>query len=290
MQLESLIETSLRLLCATAEARGQMAEPVRGLWLLRQHECSPSRASLYEPVICLVLQGRKEVLIGDRDLSIGPGDCFLVSHDLSVQSRITHVPYLALVMDIDIGTIRSLRDELGELAADDAGLRGAEAHQASADVLDALRRYLALAESAADAKVLGPLVFKEIHYRLLLAPLGATLRSLVRQDTRASAIARAITLMRGSFRSPIAVPELARQVGMSASTFHKHFLSITSTTPLQYLKDVRLLEAQRLLRVGGTSVTAVAFDVGYVSPSQFTREYTRKFGVPPSHDAADDRR
>jgi AraC-like DNA-binding protein len=112
------------------------------------------------------------------------------------------------------------------------------------------------------------------------------LRSLIRHDSNASAIARAIGHIRGDIRSPIAIPDLARRVGMSASSFHKHFKTITSTTPLQYQKELRLLEARRLLKTGGASVTTAAYDVGYESPNQFSREYARKFGVPPSQDVA----
>jgi AraC-like DNA-binding protein len=134
--------------------------------------------------------------------------------------------------------------------------------------------------------VLGPLIWKEIHYRVLMAPFGGMLRSLIRHDSNASAIARAIGHIREDLRSPIAIPNLARQVGMSASSFHKNFKTITSTTPLQYQKELRLLEARRLLKTGSASVTAAAFEVGYESSSQFSREYARKFGVPPSQDLA----
>lgn len=165
--------------------------------------------------------------------------------------------------------------------------RAAETHRADPGLLDALRRYLALADCPADSKVLGPLTSKEIHFRLLMAPFGAMLRRLLRRDSNASAIARAIGHIRGNISAPVAIPELARQVGMSPSAFHKHFKTITSTTPLQYQKELRLLEARRLLRTAGASVTAAAFDVGYESPSQFSREYARKFGIPPSHDVTD---
>ena len=258
-----------------------------GLLLLRQDSPSSFEASLYEPVLCLILQGRKQVSIGEQTLSFGPGECLLVSHDLPVCSRITKAPYLALVLEVDVATIRKLYDEVAESALDSERARAAETHRADPGLLDALRRYLALADSPADAKVLGPLISKEIHYRLLVAPFGGMLRSLIRHDSNASAIARAIGHIRGDIRSPIAIPELARRVGMSASSFHKHFKTITSTTPLQYQKELRLLEARRLLKTGGASVTTAAFDVGYESPSQFSREYARKFGVPPSQDMAE---
>jgi AraC-like DNA-binding protein len=291
MDLAGLIEETSRHHvssgAATAAANGQhAAQPMAGLLLLRQDSPSEFEASLYEPVLCLILQGRKQVSLGERNLAFGPGECLLVSHGLSVRSRITRAPYSALVFQVDVATVRKLYDEVAESALESERARAAEVHRADPGLLDALRRYLALADSPADAKVLGPLVSKEIHYRLLVAPFGGMLRNLIRHDSNASAIARAMGQIRGDIRSPIEIPELARRVGMSASSFHKHFKTITSTTPLQYQKDLRLIEARRLLRTGGASVTSAAFDVGYESTSQFSREYARKFGVPPSRDVA----
>ena len=286
MHLEGLIEQAFRRVLAVENGQQQAVQPMDGLLLLRQDSPSLFEASLYEPVLCLILQGRKQLSIGEQTLSFGPGECLLVSHDLPVRSRITRAPYLALVLKVDVATIRKLYDEVAESALDDERARAAEIHRADPGLLDALRRYLELADSPADAKVLGPLISKEIHYRLLVAPFGGMLRSLIRHDSNASAVARAIGHIRGDIRSPIAIPDLARRVGMSASSFHKHFKTITSTTPLQYQKELRLLEARRLLKAGGASVTTAAFEVGYESPSQFSREYTRKFGVAPSQDVA----
>jgi len=286
MHLEGLIKQASRRFSAPENGHQQAAQPMDGLLLLRQNSPSSFEASLYEPVLCLILQGRKQLSIGEQTLSFGPGECLLVSHDLPVCSRITKAPYLALVLEVDVATIRKLYDEVAGSALDSERARAAETRRADPGLLDALCRYLALADSPADAKVLGPLISKEIHYRLLMAPFGGMLRSLIRHDSNASAIARAIGHIRDDIRSPIAIPDLARQVGMSTSTFHQHFKTITSTTPLQYQKELRLLEARRLLRTGGASVTTAAFDVGYESPSQFSREYARKFGVPPSQDMA----
>lgn len=289
MSLEELIEQASRRV-ATAEGGQQQAQPMDGLLLLTQSSPSSLDASLYEPVLCLILRGRKEVSIGDQTLSFGPGECLLVSSDLPVRSRITKAPYLALVLEVGVASIRKLYDEVaesvGDSALDSSRARAAVTHRADPGLLDALRRYLALADSLPDAKVLGPLISKEIHYRLLMAPFGGMLRCLIRHDSNASAVARAIGYIRSELHLPITVPELARRVGMSASSFHKHFKMITSATPLQYQKELRLLEARRLLRTGGASVAAAAFDVGYESPSQFSREYARKFGVPPSVDGA----
>jgi AraC-like DNA-binding protein len=283
MQLEGLIEQAAGH-TSQVENGHQTARPLDGLVVLRQDSPSALEVSLYEPVLCLILQGRKQVSVGEHTSSFGPGECLLVSHDLPVSSRITKAPYLALVLAVDVATVRKLYDEVAESALEGERARAAETQRADPELLDALRRYLALARSPADAKVLGPLVSKEIHYRLLTAPFGGMLRSLIRHDSDASAIARAIGHIRGDIRAPVAIPELAGRVGMSVSSFHKHFKAITSTTPLQYQKELRLLEARRLLRTGGASVTSAAFEVGYESPSQFSREYARKFGVPPRDD------
>lgn len=291
MHLEGLIEQATRRLNAVAGS-DHGARPMPGLLILRRENTSAIEASLYEPVLCLILQGRKQVSLGAETFSFGPGECLLVSHDLPVRSRITKAPYLALVLAVDVTTIRKLYDEVAESALDGEPARAAETHRADPGLFDALRRYLKLADDPADAKVLGPLVSKEIHYRLLTAPFGGMLRSLIRHDSNASAIARAIGHIRGDIRARVEIPDLARRVGMSVSSFHKHFRSVTSTTPLQYQKELRLIEARRLLETGGASVTAAALDVGYESASQFSREYARKFGAPPSRhlgERAEDR-
>jgi AraC-like DNA-binding protein len=292
MNLEKLVELASRQLSRTApHGRGRVARPIEGLVLLWQDTPSAFEPSLYDPVLCLILQGRNQVSIGGQTLSFGPGQCLLVSHDLVVSSRVTSAPYVALVLRVDAEIVRKLRSEVDEV---DESLEGSEraavTHRADSGLLDALGRYLAVAESPSDAKVLGPLISQEIHYRLLVAPFGGMLRRLVRHDDNASAIARAIGHIRGDVRSSVAIPDLARRVGMSASTFHKHFKTITSMTPLQYQKELRLLEARELLKTGGASVTAVAYEVGYESASQFSREYARKFGVPPSQDTPFERR
>lgn len=263
--------------------RGKLQQVVRaadGVVLLRQDRPSPLEGSLYEPVLCLILQGSKDVFVGDQRLAIGSGECLLVSHDLPVRSQVTQAPYLALVFEIDLDTIR----RLGERVAmpRQAVLAAAQVQAADAELVDALGRYLDLAVD--DRAVLGPLLTEEIHYRLLTAPFGVMLRTLSRPDSSVSAVAAAIGQLRSDLSAPVVVPELARRVGLSPSAFHKHFKAVTATTPLQYQKELRLLEARHLL-ASGRSVTAAAFEVGYASSSQFSREYVRKFGVPPSRDA-----
>jgi transcriptional regulator GlxA family with amidase domain len=148
-----------------------------------------------------------------------------------------------------------------------------------------LVRYLELMDNPWDAKVLGPSTLREIHYRLLLSPIGQRLRNLLVADSHASRIAKAIRLLRSEYRSQLKVPDLAKVAGMSASSFHEHFKQVTGTTPLQFQKSLRLIEARLLLTQRCITVSDVAFAVGYESPTHFSRDYVRKFGLPPSRDA-----
>lgn len=279
-----LLELSARASRRAAAAFGQgpqTVSPLRGLRLLGQRSRTAFASTLYEPVLCLILQGAKVTTFGGRTYRMAAGDCLLVTHDLPVRSRVTEVPYLALLLDLDLDTLRGIDAELEE-TADRA--RALEVYPATPHLLDALGRYLALAESPADARVLGPLIARELHYRLLMEPPGGMLRGLMRADSHASAVARAIARLRRDFRSPLPVAALAREAGMSVSSFHRHFKAVTALSPLQYQKELRLLEASRLLAAGAASVSSAALDVGYESASQFSREYARRFGRPPRRD------
>ncbi|MCH9685455.1 MAG: AraC family transcriptional regulator [Deltaproteobacteria bacterium] len=271
--------------------RGERAlQPLPGLLLLRVGQPTPLVAALYEPVVCLILQGRKETMLGDQTVGFGPGESLVVSHDVPVVSRVTQAspasPYLALIFTLDLAVLRGLYEEVGEARVQGAEPRSLHVAQTDPRLLDSLARYLAVTSDPVEAKVMVPMLQREIHFRLLMAPHGAMLRKLLRHDSHASGIARAIARIRRDFKGSISVPELARETGMSPSSFHKHFKTITSTTPLQYQKELRLLEARRLLSTEGQSVSRVAFEVGYESPNQFSREYTRKFGGPPRRDMA----
>lgn len=259
------------------------AKPLPHLGVLRQHRPTSLEAAIYDPVLILVLEGRKETVLGGDAYPMGPGDCLLVSHDLPVVARIVKAPYLAVLFDLDLALLRDLYLELPE-----AETRALSVQRCEPRIVDALARYLSLADHPRDASVLGPLVARELHYRLATAPFGGMLRSLIRHDSHASAIARAIATLRRDFRAPIEIPALARSVGMSPSSFHKHFKAITAASPLQFQKDLRLLDARRRLRAG-EAVSATAFEVGYESATQFSREYARAFGEPPVRTRKDSR-
>jgi AraC-like DNA-binding protein len=257
-----------------------------GLSVLRRDALSDIEASMYEPVLCLILQGHKVTSIGDQSAELGPGDALLVSHDLPVVSRITkasaRVPYLAVILSIDVQVVASLYEDVAHAPIVEASVRSLSVGSADASWLAPLIRYVELAGSPTDAKVLGPSTLREIHYRLLLSPVGGMLRNLLVADSHASRIARAIRRLRSEYRAPLRVPDLAKAAGMSASSFHEHFRAVTGTTPLQYQKDLRLIEAHALLTALRQTVSEAAYAVGYESPNHFSRDYSRKFGVPPS--------
>ncbi|WP_417435797.1 AraC family transcriptional regulator N-terminal domain-containing protein [Hoeflea sp.] len=261
---------------------------LEGLFVHRQTKPSAFEATVYHPVICLNLQGRKQVSIGDRSVVFGAGQSLIVSHDVPVMARVTEAspqsPYLAIIVALDIAIIRSLCDEVGKPVLEDRKPSTLTANATDSRLVDALARYLALTRDPVEAKVMGPLILREIHFRLLTASHGGMLRQLMQRDSHASRISRAIGRIRTDFRVPLAVASLAEEASMSPSSFHEHFRQLTGTTPLQYQKDLRLMEARRLLTADGASVSSAAYEVGYESATQFSREYSRKFGTPPRND------
>ncbi|UWQ27002.1 AraC family transcriptional regulator (plasmid) [Leisingera aquaemixtae] len=258
---------------------------VGGLFAFCRETPTEFQAMVYEPVMCLVLQGAKEAHLDDRVIRYGAGMSLIVSHALPVTAGVIDAapdkPYVSLVLRLDLATARSLYDEAGAAAGQQRGTHSMSVADSDAALTDAMARLFRLSQDPAEVQALAPLVLREIHFRLLRAQHGGMLRQLLLHESPASRISKAIALIRAGYKAPIAVAELAAAAGMSQSTFHEHFKTLTSTTPLQYQKELRLLEARRLLMSGGRSVASAAYDVGYESPTQFSREYARKFGIPP---------
>ncbi|WP_417408482.1 AraC family transcriptional regulator [Hoeflea sp.] len=261
---------------------------IAGLYVHRQTRPNAFEATVYHPVICLNLQGRKEVAHGERRVISGAGESLIVSHDLPVAARVIEAsserPYLAIIVAVDIAILRSLYEEVGEAALNERQAQALTASATDTALFDALARYFALTSDPVEAKVMAPLILKEIHFRMLTASHGGMLRQLMWRDSHASRISRAIGRIQSDYRSPLAVAALADEAGMSPSSFHEHFKQITGTTPLQYQKDMRLMEARRLIAMDGLSVSSAAYAVGYESATQFSREYSRKFGSPPRNE------
>ena len=265
-----------------------------GLALVRSRSSTTLDAVDYQPIFCLVLQGAKQSVIGERTLTFAAGQTLIVGLDLPSQSRVVEAsrfaPYLSLALALDVALLRELVAGIdtgdAPLARTPHACSAMTVTRADAALIDAMARLFALYRTPQDIPALAPLVTREIHYRLLRSPEAPLLASLTRPDSHASRIARAIALIRRDFDTALPVDALAREAGMSASAFHEHFRALTGTTPLQYQKSLRLMEARRRLQCGDGSVASIAFAVGYESPTQFSREYSRKFGNAPRTDRA----
>lgn len=258
--------------------------------IFQRTEVTVFEAVVYNPVICLILQGRKEMTVGQQFVELDEGYVLLVSHDLPVASKITQAsaerPYQALIFSLDLSILRGLYEQVGEAVSYKDQATSLSASKADPAWTEPMVRYVELMYAPMDAQVLGPMILKEIHYRLLLSPIGGMLRNLLSVDSHASRVAKSIQWIRARFREPLVVGELAQVAGMSQSSFHEHFKSVTGTTPLQYQKDLRMIEARALLERGVPSVSSAGFEVGYESATQFSRDYSRKFGCSPKHHLA----
>lgn len=242
---------------------------------------------IYQPLVSLILQGRKRLSIGSEVLEYGPGDTFIASVELPVVGEVAQAspsaPYLALSLTFDSTVVADLlKDVGGQSDMNDA--RTFSVHQASEDLLDTWTRLLQLADRPHEIGVMAPMLEREILFRLLLGPQGAILRQVASIDSRFSRIRAAVAWIRGNYAAPFRADELARIAGMSVSAFHRAFKANVGFSPLEYQKHIRLYEGRRMLFASPGNVGAVALNVGYQSLSQFTREYTRMFGVPPARD------
>ena len=241
---------------------------------------------LCQPTALLVLQGTKTVLVGDRTLAYSAGSYFVYAVEAPATSQLIEAssarPYMALAFAIDIELIAGLLVDHKPVVDGDNFVT----NTAGDDLLDAWRRMLRLLDRPEEIPVLAPMLEREIAFRLLQGPQGGKLRQLARADGRLSQIRRATAWIRRHYNEPIDVTELAALAHMSNASFHRHFKAATAMSPIQYQKQLRLLEARHLLIAEPGSAARVAFTVGYESASQFSREYARQFGLPPARDAA----
>lgn len=281
--------------------------PVDGLLLTCARAPEGPLHAVYRPSLCVVLQGGKTSMLGERAFRYEAGQCLIASLDVPVRAHITRAsasePYLAFSLAVDPAEVAELLLEHGEEAApgedatEGAAIGSAASghialgiHTLTADLVDPLHRLLALPDRPRDIAVLAPLIRREITWLLLNGPMGAALREIGLADSRMARIGRAVARIRESFAEPLSVPALAALAGMSPATFHRHFKAATAMTPVQYQKQLRLQEARRLLLAQGAGVAQVGFAIGYESASQFSRDYRRLFGAPPGRDGAGLRR
>jgi AraC-like DNA-binding protein len=245
-------------------------------------------SAVYDPMVNLILTGSKTMTVGDRTFHYDPATYFVMSVDLpavgAVHPAATGEPYLAVSLTLDAAIIGALIRDLPVNLCGTLFGSGFSVAPVNDELLDAWIRMLRLIDRPDEAAVLAPAYEREILFRVLQGPLGWMLRDIASPDTALSRISVAINWIRRNFNEQIRVETLAEMAALSVSAFHRHFKAVTALSPLQYQKRIRLLHARSQLIGGQGSATSVAFSVGYESPSQFSREYARLFGLPPSKD------
>lgn len=243
---------------------------------------------IYQPVVCLVLQGRKRTFIGDGVLEYGPSECMVVAAELTAMGQVceasTDEPYLALNLFLDPTMISTILLDMNALAEPAIG-SGFAVAKAGPALLDAWRRLAGLLDRPDEIPVLGAHLEHELMFRLLMGPHGALLRQIAGADSRLSHIRRAMAFVRQHYADHLTIDAMAAVAGMSVSVFHRRFRTVTGVSPLQYQKHIRLHEARRRLVTEHAEAATVGYAVGYQSASHFSREYKRLFGAPPRRDA-----
>jgi AraC-like DNA-binding protein len=286
--------TGLRESIARHAGEGRTPTALPGVSVICSPTITEPLPNVTEPTLSVIAQGVKETELNGRTFTYGPGQFLVVSVELPVIGHITHAtveePFLAAVLELRPDRIAELLLETappstarrGAVEATPAGIAVSDA---SGALIDAIGRLLALLDAPEDAAALAAGVEREVLWRLLSGPQGTTVRQIGLADSQLAHLARAIRWIRGHYNETLRVEELAALATMSVSSFHRHFRAVTSMTPIQYQKQIRLREARARLLAEPGDVTGVGFAVGYDSPSQFSREYRRTFGMPPSRDA-----
>ncbi|ETD79876.1 AraC family transcriptional regulator [Rhodobacter capsulatus] len=261
--------------------------PLDGLYLTSVSAPAGPIHAVYRPSLCVVVQGAKISMLGDRAYRYDAGKCLIAALEVPIRAEITDAtpdrPYLAFSLALDPATIADLLLDPAEAAAIPPGPALA-VHSLGAELLDPLHRLLRLCERPRDLAILAPLIRREITWLLLNGPMGPALRQIGLAGSPAARIGRAIAQIRDSFAEQLNIARLAEVAAMSPATFHRHFKAVTAMTPVQYQKQLRLQEARRLLLSDAADVARVGYAIGYESPSQFSREYRRMFGAPPGRD------
>ena len=278
-----LLSTVSRYTAVHADTAGLAKTPIPGLTLVRATAPSELVYAISRPLICLVVQGAKQVTMGRQGFAFSAGDSLIITADVPTVSQITRAsiaaPYLSLVLELDPALIAELIAQMdGTTEADGLAVR---VEPTDAEAADAAARLMRLLDRPAALPVLQAQLAREMHYWLLAGRHGMAIRRVGGPDSHAQRIARAVALLRAEFTQPLPVQRLAAIAGMSPSSFHQHFRKYTSLSPLQFQKRLRLIEARRLMLAEGTSASSAAFTVGYESVPQFTREYGRLFVSAP---------
>ncbi|WP_200627910.1 AraC family transcriptional regulator [Pseudomonas sp. LAM2023] len=247
--------------------------------------------TVHKPGLCVIVQGRKQVQLWDESYTYDPLNYLVVSVTLPLAGQVTEasaeLPYFCIRLDIDPAEIAQLIADVSPIGVPgQPPHRGLYLDRIDASLLEAMLRLVRLLDTPSDIPALAPLALREIFYRLLKGQQGQRLHEIAIADSQTHRVTRAIEWLNINYTQPLRIDELASYVNLSNSTLHHRFKAVTAMSPLQYQKQLRLQHARRLMMSEGLDVSTAGFKVGYESPSQFSREYSRMFGAPPSRDIA----
>ena len=264
-------------------------QPMDNLHLYRLSAPTDPVHTVSAQAFCVIAQGSKVVVLGNDTYRYDPARYLITTAELPIVSRVVEAspekPYLALRLDLDPALVSSVMVETGRASSPaQSNVPAIDVSTLDGELMDAVVRLVRLADAPDDMRFLAPLVVREIVYRLLAGAQGGRLRHIAVLNGSRHRISEAIARLRREYDRPLRIDDLARDLGMSVSAFHHHFKAVTSMSPLQYQKQLRLQEARRLLLGGDVDATSAGFRVGYDDASHFSREYKRLFGQPPMRD------
>ncbi|WCE05654.1 AraC family transcriptional regulator [Pseudoxanthomonas sp. JBR18] len=282
----SLLDLARRHAEAFTDPDGVAPTPIPGLTIIRQTRPTALQYAISKPLVALILQGEKRVSLGCQTLEFGAGQSLLIAADVPNASQVTRAdllqPYVSLVIDLDPAIIEGLVVEMDGPSHPAPGPMRVDPTEQ--EVAGTALRLLGLLDRPASLALLQAALLRELHYWLLVGRHGQAIRMLGLADSHARRVARAVNIIRADYARPLRIEHLAQVADMSPSSFHAHFRAVTTLTPLQFQKQVRLIEARRLMLAEGAMIAQAANAVGYESIQQFTREYGRMFGLPPARD------
>jgi AraC-like DNA-binding protein len=277
---------------ANGGGNGLFPTAVDGLVLMRTSAETLPHHMIYRPALCIVVQGAKQVMLGNEVFEYGAMQSLVVSVELPALGRVTRAsaaePYLGITLEFDVGVMREVMAQLDAPPKTSSEPElGVFVDDLDGPLAESILRLIRMLGTPKAVSVLYPSIMREICFWLLTGVNGKKVCTLVVDSSHAQRVTEAIHLLRNDFTRPVRIEQLAAAAAMSPSSFHQHFKTLTSMTPLQYQKHLRLLEARRLMMAGDTNVMRAAHQVGYESASQFSREYARMFGAPPKQDATE---
>ncbi len=273
---------------------GLYATALPGFYLMRSSTLTMPKPAIYRPALCIIVDGAKQIMFGERLFTYQAMQALVISVEMPAFGQVIRAsreqPMIALTLELDVTILREVLEEMesSPKPSGDGG-PGVFVQNFGAELQDCVLRLMRMLDTPKSIPILRQAILREISFWLLSGENGSEVCKLALPGSRTRRVADAIHLLRDNFTAPVRVEQLAAAAKMSPSSFHQHFKMLTSMSPLQYQKQLRLLEARRLMVADGLNAANAAYQVGYESASQFSREYARMFGTPPKRDALEHR-